>query len=90
MSVYNNNKCAVKSEPSDEIEETAEDAIEAVDENIEGDVGSGIKEEFTAAVDPKALQEMYGIATSDEYGFLFLNLKGNRFFRSFKSELKAT
>ena len=49
-----------------------------------------IKEEFTASVDPKVLQEMYDIATSDPYGFLFFNLKGNRFFRSFKSELKPT
>ena len=30
-----------------------------------------IKEEFTASVDPKVLQEMYNIATSDEYGFYF-------------------
>ena len=49
-----------------------------------------IKEEFTAAIDPKALQQMYDLATSDPYGFLFINLKDNRFFRSFKSELKAS
>ena len=49
-----------------------------------------IKEEFTAAIDPKVLEEMYQLATSDPYGFLFINLKDNRFFRSFKSELKAS
>ena len=49
-----------------------------------------IKEEFTAAIDPKVLEEMYQLATSDPYGFLFRNLKDNRFFRSFKSELKAS
>ena len=48
-----------------------------------------IKEEFSASVDPKVLQQMYNIATDDDYGFLFFNLKDNRFFRSFKSELKA-
>ena len=49
-----------------------------------------IKEEFTAAIEPKVLEQMYQIATSDQYGFLFINLKDNRFFRSFKSELKAS
>ena len=49
-----------------------------------------IKEEYTAAIDPKVLQQMYDLATSDPYGFLFINLKDNRFFRSFKSELKAS
>ena len=49
-----------------------------------------IKEEFTAAIDPKVLEDMYQLATSDPYGFLFINLKDNRFFRSFKSELKAS
>ena len=48
-----------------------------------------VLEEFTAAVDPKVLQKMYDIATSDEYGFLFIDLKNNKFYRSFKSELKA-
>ena len=47
-----------------------------------------ILEEYTSTIDPKILQEMYEIATSDEYGFLFLNLQQNRFFRSFRSELK--
>ena len=49
-----------------------------------------IKEEFTAAIDPKVLQQMYDLATSDPFGFLFIDLKNNRFFRSFKSELKAS
>ena len=49
-----------------------------------------IKEEFTAAIEPKVLEQMYQIATSDEYGFLFINLKDGRYFRSFKSELKAS
>ena len=49
-----------------------------------------IKEEFTAAIDPKMLEEMYQLATSDNYGFLFLSLKDGRYFRSFKSELKAS
>ena len=49
-----------------------------------------IKEEFTAAIDPKVLQKMYDIATtSDPYGFLFIDLKHNKFYRSFKSELKS-
>ena len=48
-----------------------------------------IKEEFTAAIDPKILQKMYDIATSDEFGFLFFDFKNNKFYRSFKSELKA-
>ena len=43
-----------------------------------------IKEEFTAAIDPKVLEEMYQLATSDPCGYLFINLKDNRFFRSFK------
>ena len=30
-----------------------------------------IKEEFTAAIDPKVLQQMYDISTSDPFGFLF-------------------
>mgnify|MGYP003317677487 CR=1 FL=1 len=49
-----------------------------------------IKEEFIAAIEPKVLEEMYQLAISDPYGFLFLNLKGGRYFRSFKSELKAS
>ena len=49
-----------------------------------------IKEEFTAARDPKTLQQMYDLATPDPYGFLFIDLKNNRFFRSFKSELEAS
>ena len=49
-----------------------------------------IKEEYTAAIGPKALQEMYDIATSDTYGFLFANLKAGTWFRSFKPELKAS
>ena len=48
-----------------------------------------VKEEFAAAIDPKVLQEMYNIATSDPYGFLFMDMKNNKFYRSFKSELKA-
>ena len=32
-----------------------------------------IKEEFTASIDPKILQKMYEIATSDEFGFLFFD-----------------
>ena len=35
--------------------------------------------EFAASIDPQSLQEMYDIATSDEYGFLFLNLQQHRF-----------
>ena len=34
-----------------------------------------IVEEFTAAVDPEVVQKMYDIATPDEYGFLFIELK---------------
>ena len=34
-----------------------------------------IKEEFTAAIDPKIVQQMYDIATSDPYGFLLIDLK---------------
>ena len=49
---------------------------------------SVILEEFTAAIPPKTLQAMYDLATSDPYGFLFMNLKDNTFFRSFKSQLK--
>ena len=49
-----------------------------------------VQQEFTAAIDPKVLQQMYDLATSDPYGFLFINLKDNRFFRSFKSEMKAS
>ena len=48
-----------------------------------------ILEEFTAAIDPKVLQKMYDIATSDPYGFLFIDLKNNKFYRPFKSELQA-
>ena len=47
-------------------------------------------EEYTASADPKVLQEMYNIATSDPYGFLFMDMKNNKFYRSFKSELKAS
>ena len=49
-----------------------------------------IKEEFTAAIDPNVLQAMYDLATSDPYGFLCANLKDGTWFRSFKSELKAS
>ena len=49
-----------------------------------------ILEEFTAAIDPKVLQQMYDLATSDLYGFLFIHLKNNCFFRPFKSEMKAS
>ena len=49
-----------------------------------------IKEEYTAAIDPKVLQQMYDLATSDPYGFLFANLKDGTWFRSFKSQLKAS
>ena len=49
-----------------------------------------IMEEFTAAIDPKVLQEMYNRATSDPCGFLFMDMKNNKFDRSFKSELKAS
>ena len=49
-----------------------------------------ILEELIAATNPKALQDMYDIATSDPYGFLFANLKAGTWFRSFKSELKAS
>ncbi len=38
-----------------------------------------IMEEFTAAIPPKPLQAMYHLATSDPYGFLFINLKENTF-----------
>ena len=48
-----------------------------------------IKEEFTAAIDPRLLQQMYDLATSDPYGFLFFDFKNNKFYRSFKSELKT-
>ena len=47
-----------------------------------------ILEEFTASIPPKTLQAMYNLATSDKFGFLFMNLKANTFFRSFKSQLK--
>ena len=47
-------------------------------------------EEYTASVDPKVLQEMYNVATGDPYGFLFMDMKNNKFYRSFKSELKAS
>ena len=49
-----------------------------------------VKEESDNSVDPKVLQEMYDVATSDPYGFLFINLQQHRYFRSFKSELKAS
>ena len=49
-----------------------------------------IKEEFSASVDPKWLQTMYNLATSDPYGFLFFDFKNKIVYRSFKSELKAT
>ena len=48
-----------------------------------------VLEEFTGAIPAKTLQKMYDIATSDPYGFLFIDLKNNKFYRSFKSELKA-
>ena len=34
-----------------------------------------IKEEFTAAVRPEVLQQMYDIAVSDKFGFLFMDMK---------------
>ena len=34
-----------------------------------------IKEEFTAAVDPKILQQMYDMVTQEPYAFLFIDLK---------------
>ena len=49
-----------------------------------------IMEEYTAAIDPKVLQQMYDLATTDPYGFLFMDLKNNKFYRSFKSELQAS
>ena len=49
-----------------------------------------ILEEFTAQINPKTLQAMYDISTSDPWGFLFINLKDNTFFRSFKSQLKVS
>ena len=49
-----------------------------------------IKEEFTASIDPKVLQQMYDMVTSQPYQFLFMDLKNNKFYRSFQSELKAT
>ena len=45
---------------------------------------------FTAAIDPKVLQQMYDLATSDDFGFLFINIKDIKFYRSCKSEWKAT
>ena len=49
-----------------------------------------IMEEYTAAIDPKVLQQMYDLSVSDPFGFLFFNLQANRFFRTFKTELKPT
>ena len=49
-----------------------------------------IMEEYTAAIGPKVLQQMYDLATTDPYGFLFMDLKSNKFYRSFKSELQAS
>ena len=49
-----------------------------------------IKEEYTAAIDPKVLQQMYDLVTSQPYQFLFMDLKNNKFYRSFQSELKAS
>ena len=49
-----------------------------------------IMEEFTAAIDPKVLQQMYDLATSDPYGFLFIDLKIIASIDHLKSELKAT
>ena len=34
-----------------------------------------IKEEFTAAIDPKILQQMYDMVTQEPYAFLFIDLK---------------
>ena len=48
-----------------------------------------IMEEISAASPPNTLQSMYDLATSDPYGFLFMNLKANTFFRSFKSQLRV-
>ena len=39
---------------------------------------------------PKVLQQMYDIATGDPYGSLFMDMKNNKFYRSFTSELKAS
>ena len=49
-----------------------------------------IKEEFTAAVRPEVLQQMYDIAVPDKFGFLFMDMKNNKYYRSFKTELKAS
>ena len=48
---------------------------------------SVVLEEFTADIDPDTLQAMHDLATGDEYGFVFMNLKDITF-RSFKSQLK--
>ena len=47
-----------------------------------------VTDEFSNVVDPKTLEEMYKIATDEPYVFLFINMKDNRFFKSFKAELK--
>ena len=47
-----------------------------------------ILEEFTASIPKRTLQAIYDLATSDSYGFLFMNLKDGTFFRNFKSRIK--
>ena len=49
-----------------------------------------IKEEFTAAIGPKVLQWMYDLATGDPIRLFVRGLENNKFYRSFKSELKAS
>ena len=48
-----------------------------------------IMEEFAASIPPNTLQSMYYLATSDLDGFLFMILKANNFFRSFKTQLRV-
>ena len=38
-----------------------------------------IVEEFTAAIDPKILQQMYDMVTQEPYAFLFIDLKTIKF-----------
>ena len=47
-----------------------------------------ILEEYTAAIDPKTLNAMYNLATSDPYGFLFMNLQDNTFSAVLKTRIK--
>ena len=48
-----------------------------------------IKEEFTATIDPKILQQMYDMVTQEPYAFSFIDLGNVKIYRSFKGELKA-